>query len=296
MESFIIPTSSVTHLAKNILSKSSDFKIVFLAGNKEGKRIFPDGEVYVRIPEAKLFKNKRVIILHSGASRPNDGLAELELILRVLKDANVKSIEVFFAYFPYSQQDKVFKVGEANAAENLIKKLIDYYGVEKIYAIDAHFWGNAWVKKYPISNVSAVPILIKKAKEEFGENILFLSPDKGGKRRTNILGAKKRRINSFKTEMVLPKMNFRGKIIGVIDDLLETGGTLSRFSELAKNAGAKKSLALVTHGVLTSGIIRVKKAFSKLYLTNTIKQKGETVDITDLILKTICNNHKIRRQ
>lgn len=158
-----------------------------------------------------------------------------------------RSIEVFFTYFPYSQQDKVFKRGETNAAENLIKK----------------------------------------AKKEFGGDILFLSPDKGGKRRTNILGAKKRRINSFKTEMVLPRMDFQGKTIGVIDDLLETGATLSKFSELVKKAGAKKNLALITHGVLTSGIRRIQKDFSKLYLTNTIKQKGQTVDITGLILELI---------
>lgn len=287
MKSFIIPTTSTEHLVKNILNKSSGFKILFLTKNKEGKCIFPDGEVYVRIPEAKLLKNKRVIVLHSGAPRPNDGLVELELTLQVLKNASVKSIEVFFTYFPYSQQDKVFGAGETNAAENLIKKLIDYYGVKKIYVIDAHFWGNTWVKKYPISNISAVPILIKKAKKEFGEDILFLSPDKGGKRRINILGARKRRINSFKTEMVLPQMEFRGKTIAVIDDIVETGGTLSKFSELVKKAGAKRSLALITHGVLTSGIKRVKKAFPRLYLTNTINQNESTIDITDLILETI---------
>jgi len=286
MRTFIIPTSQVEHLGKKISAKTKVLKVIFPELNKDGKRYFPDGEVYMRILNANRLKGKRVIVLHSGAPKPNEGLVELELILQILKDNNLKP-EVFFSYFPYGMQDKIFEKGETNAAKNLIEKLVSYYNVKKIYIINPHFGGRKWIKKYPIVNISAVPVLIERAKHDFGKNILFLSSDIGGKRRTKILGMKKERIDSFIVKMSSPGINLKGKIIGVIDDMIKTGGTLLKFYEIAKKSGAKKVIALVTHGVLFTGISKIKKKYSKLYLTNTINQKESNIDITDLILKTI---------
>lgn len=286
MKTFIIPTSSAEHLAKRIGAKKKSVEIIFPEKNKEGKRCFPDGEIYMRISKANKLKSKKVVVLHSGAPKPNQGLIELELILQILKSNNVKP-EVFFTYFPYGMQDKVFEKGEINVAENLIEKLTNYYKVRKIYIIDPHFGGRKWAKRYPINSISAVPYLMKKTWQDFNENILFLSPDKGGKRRTGLSGIKKERLNSFKIKIFSPKLNFEGKIVGVIDDIIETGGTLLRFYGVAKKAGAKKIIALITHGVLPAGISKTKKKYSKLYLTNTVKQKEANVDISDLILKTL---------
>ena len=286
MKTFIISTSTTEHLAKKIKERTKSFKIIFPEKSKEGKRCFPDGEVYMKISKANRLRQKRVVVLHSGAPEPNQGLVELELILQILKDNKVKP-EVFFTYFPYSMQDKVFEKGETNMAENLVKKLVNYYKVKKIYIIDPHFGGMGWVKKYPINSVSAVPFLIKKARQDFGKDILFLSPDKGGKRRTGILGLRKERLDSFKVEIFSSRLNFKGRILGVVDDIIETGGTLLKFYDLAKKSGAKKIIVLATHGILPTGILKIKKKYSKLYLTNTIKQKEANIDITALILKNI---------
>lgn len=286
---FIIPTSSVKHLAKNILKKSKNFKVIFPDLSKDKKRYFPDGEIYVKLPKKLLFSKKRVIVLHSGVPKPNEGLVELELILQILRDNKIKP-EIFFTYFPYGMQDKVFEKGETNVAENLIGKLVNYYKVKRIYIIDPHFEGRKWIKKYPIVSISAVPLLTEKAKKDFGKDILFLSPDIGGKRRTGFRGIKKERIDSFRVKIASVPISFKGKIIGVIDDLIETGSTLLKFFEVAKKAGAKRVIALVTHGVLASGVSKIKKKYSKLYLTNTVKQKGTNIDITDLILKTISSH------
>jgi len=286
MKTFLIPTSAVEHLAKNILARAKTFKVILPGLHEDGKRYFPNGEVYTKISEVNKLRNKRVIVLHSGMPKPNKGLIELELILQILKDNQIKP-GVFFTYFPYGMQDKVFEKGETNVAENLIKKLVNYYKVKKIYIIDAHFEGRNWVKKYPIVNVSAVPILIEKAKRDFAKNILFLSPDIGGKRRTGISGMRKKRIDSNRVEFLSLPKNLKGEVVGIVDDLLETGGTLLKAFQQCKKNGAKKIVALVTHGVLPSGITRIKKRYSKLYLTNTIKQKGSNIDITDLILETI---------
>jgi len=285
-KTFIIPTSTAEHLVKRVKSKGKNFKVIFPEKSRDGKRYFPDGEIYIKISKANRLKDKKVVVLHSGAPKPNEGLIELELILQILKENNIKP-EVFFSYFPYGMQDKVFKKGEANVAENLIEKLVKYYKVNKIYIIDPHFGGREWAKRYPIKNLSAVPYLVKRAWEDFDENVLFLSPDKGGKRRTGLSGAKKERLSSFKVRFLSPKINFKGRIIGVVDDLIETGGTLLKFYEFAKKSGAKKVIALITHGVLPVGISKIKKKYSKLYLTNTMEQKEANVDVTDLILKTI---------
>lgn len=286
METFIIPTSSAEHLAKKIKAKKAGLKIVFPGKNREGKRFFPDGEVYVEITKAGNLKKKRVLVLHSGLPKPNQGLVELELILQILKDNKIKP-ELFFSYFPYGQQDKAFEKGELNVAESLTKKFIGYYKVKKIYIIDPHFGERSWLKKYPVISLSAIPCLIKKARQDFAKDILFLSPDKGGKRRTGFSGIKKERINSFRVKYFSPKMSLKNKTVGVLDDIIETGGTLLRFHEVVRKSGAEKIIVLATHGALASGISKIKKSYSKLYLTNTINQKQANIDITDLILKTI---------
>jgi len=286
MKTFIIPTSQVGYLVKRINGKTKDLEVISPDLSRDKKRYFPDGEVYMRILNADKLRDKRVIVLHPGAPRPNEGLMELELILQILRDNNVKP-EVFFTYFPYGMQDKVFDKGETNVAENLTEKLVNYYKVKKIYVIDPHFGGRKWVKKYPIISISAVPLLVEKAENDFGKNILFFSPDIGGKRRTGFKAMEKKRLSSFEVKMFSSRVNFKGKIIGVIDDMIKTGGTLLKFYEIAEKLEAKKIIALVTHGVMPAGISKIKKKYSKLYLTNTVEQKESNVDITNLILKTI---------
>lgn len=286
MSAYLIATSQAKYLVRNILQKTDAVKVIFPDLNRENKRHFPDGEIYMGISQAEKLRGKRVIVLHSGAPKPNEGLTELELILQILRDNEIKP-EVFFTYFPYAMQDKVFEKGETNVAENLIEKLVNFYRVKKIYVIDPHFGGRKWLKKYPVKGVSAVPILIKKAEKKFGENIFFLSPDKGGERRTGISGMGKERLNSFDVKMFSPKLNLKRKIVGVVDDMIKTGGTLLKLYEVAKKAGAKKVIALITHGVMLKGILKIKKKYSKIYLANTIERKEANIDIAGLIAKTI---------
>lgn len=83
------------------------------------------------------------------------------------------------------------------------------------------------------------------------------------------------------------KINLKGKIVGVVDDMIKTGGTLLKFCEIVKKAKAQAVIALITHGVIPRGISKIKKSYSKLYLTNTVKRKESNIDITELILENI---------
>lgn len=286
---FLIPTSKAQHLTRN-LQTNKNLTVLFSDLNRDGKRYFPDGEIYEKISKAKSLKNKRVVVLHAGCPKPNEGLIELELILQILEESKARPIEVFFSYFPYARQDSVFEQGETNAAEGLVRKLAMYYRARKIFIIDAHFAGRQWAKKYPIMLLSAVPLLKEQAKKEFGDDLVFLSPDKGGKRRTRIAGPEKKRGGSYEVEM--GDFNqfqnvIKNRVVAVVDDILGTGGTLDRFYDECKRAGAKELVALVTHGVLPSGISRIKKKYSKLYLANTVNQSEANVDISNLMYQTI---------
>ena len=88
-------------------------------------------------------------------------------------------------------------------------------------------------------------------------------------------------------------MIMNGKAVGVVDDIIGTGGTLVKFYEFAKQSNAKNIIAFITHGVLDAGIHRVEGTFSKLYLTNTINKKEANIDITDLIIGAIIKKQKL---
>jgi ribose-phosphate pyrophosphokinase len=285
---FLIPTLQAEHFTEKLRSKN--ISVVLPALNKDGKRHFPDGELYIKIPQAARLSHKRVVVLHSGAPNPNEGLIELELILQTLKEVQASPIDVFFTYFPYGMQDEVFAKGETNVAENLIGKLQNYYGVRKVYIVDAHFAGKEWHAKYPLELVSAVPQLLETAIADFGSEILFLSPDKGGARRTKIKSMQKKRKSSYEVEIksstALQKA-IKNRPVAVVDDLVETGGTLDRFYDECRKAEAQDVVALLTHGVLPAGILRIKKKYTKLYLTNSINRKEANVDITPLIEQSL---------
>ena len=227
----------------------------------------------------------------AGIPNPNSGLVELEMLLEIVNNSPASSLEVFFSYFPYGMQDKIFQEGETKAAENLIKKLAEYYKAKKIYAIDAHFHGQDWINKYPFTNISAVDLLKKAAQKDYPD-IVFMTPDTGGRRRTGLDGTKKKRLHSYHIEInhdeTFENM-VKGKTIGVVDDILETGGTLERFYDHCQECGAKNTLALITHGVLPAGMQKIRSKYTKLYLTNTIDRNEANVDVTD---KIVANLHE----
>lgn len=286
MSTKIILTSSAAHIRKGLEKRK--ISVIIPGKNRDSKGKFPDGEVYVALSGIKR-KEERCVVVHSGSPNPNDGLMELKIILEILKNLKVKSIELFFLYFPYGMQDEIFDKGEANVAENLVKEFVHYYGVKKIYTVDAHFYKKAWTKKYPLVNIQIFPEMVKIARKYFPE-IIFLAPDKGSKRRSDFPGTEKRRKNSY--EITITKKDnlkkiVQGNIIGVVDDILETGGTLDGFHDECMKLGAKKIVALITHGVLKKGIKRIRKKYSKLYLTNTIKQAKTNMDVVDIVAKYI---------
>jgi len=278
----IIPTSPTIHLAKNMEKK---VKVLYLEGNKDGKRSFPDGELYTRVPVEKIGPEENVVVLHSGQPNPNEGLVELYSVIYALEEEAIRP-KLFFSYFPYSRQDKVFKTGEPNMTRKLLEDLSEHS--EEIYIIDFHS-NEDWVEKLGIKKVSAVSLLKQRVEKTYGQ-LEYFSPDKGGEKRTDIKGAEKDRNGSRKVEIKLSredKKRAKGKNAAVLDDIISTGKTMCNTYKELKSAGAKKIIAIATHGVLPEGIERVKNTYDDLILANTINRKEANVNVSPLILKEI---------
>jgi len=289
MKTNLIFTSSANHIAK-ALFKISDFEFYYTGRNKDGQKYFPDGEVYVKLGK---IPKRRTVVVHAGGPQPNDGLVELELLLKLLKDRRTSSLELFLTYFPYCKQDLVFEEGEINVAENLIEKWTDIYGVKKIYIIDPHFKGRDWVKKYPVECISIMDHIKKTVLRKYPE-IIFVAPDRGSARRNNLPAFDKKREGSYKVEVSCSRDlqdMIKGRVVGIIDDMIETGGTMINVYKKCKELKTKKVIALVTHGVLSAGVNRIKNTFDDLFLTNTIDCKHANVDVSKLIVRYL--NKKI---
>lgn len=284
----LILTASVVHL-KPRLEASGLFRVIVSKPNKDGATSFPDGEVYVCLP-CPVSSEQRVVVLHSGAPHPNRGLTELEMTLAALRREGARQIEVFCTYFPYGMQDKIERRGETNAAEDLFRKLVSFYGVTKVYAIDPHFGEAPWLSPFPFTAVSAHELLLMEARKRY-PGAVFVAPDKGHEMRTKkVKGLHKTRTDSYTVTLAHHPAFFRaltGKTVGVVDDLVETGSTLVKFHEACADYEPAELFAVATHGVLHDGIARVTKTYQHFFLSNTIETPAANVDITPLIISAL---------
>lgn len=287
----IIPTSSARHLfASEMFPGITGVDLVLPLPNKDGSWQFPDKEVYVRIPGLK--NADHVVVVHSGYPDPNAGLIELIMTLTIIRkySKNEKmKIEVIFTAMPYARQDNDYFDGELNMAKNLIEMLVNCYNVSFITIFEAHFAGKKWMEELPVRNISFSEVLMNQAAADH-PGIVFISPDAGAARRSHVKGGKKKRQNSHDVEVSFAK-EFRSKIrnntVGLVDDLLSTGSTLLRAKEQCMKLGAKKSVAIVTHGVNDEGINRIRANFDDLYMSDSINRTGKIVSIRPLLYKTL---------
>ena len=301
----IIFANSAKHLLDKVkqtgILSPSEYNITYPLPNNEGKFIFPDGESYLRLENMDSIKANPTTVVFSGQTKDNktnDTLLELEILLYILKNT-ADSIELVFTYMPYAMQDNEFKTGEANVARQMIEKYLNYFSVKKITVFDAHCSNKDWFKKIKaegkIKNIinPITSLFREKLEKDFGDDadkFVFIAPDFGAQKRLNMDGFGKKRIDSYNIELKdgsLDLKNKAGKNICVCDDLIESGGTLSQVAQKLKDAGAKKTIAFATHGVLRTGLERIKKAYDKIYITNTINQEYTNMDISMILAKEL---------
>ncbi|MGY8527075.1 ribose-phosphate pyrophosphokinase [Paracidovorax citrulli] len=221
---------------------------------------FSDGEVQVEIQEN--VRGKHVIVLQSTCQPTNDNLMELMVMVDALKRASARSITAAMPYFGYARQDRRPRSARVAISAKVVANMLEVAGVDRVLTMDLHADQIQGFFDIPVDNIYASPVLLGDLREKQYENLLVVSPDVGGVVRARALAKQldcdlaiidKRRPKANVSEV----MNIIGEVEGrncvIMDDMIDTGGTLCKAATVLKERGAKQVFAYCTHPVLSGG-------------------------------------------
>jgi len=244
---------------------------------------FPDDELYVRISDD--LSGEEVIIVQTTYPDPN--IIELFLLQDAVKEADAKEVTVVIPYFGYARQDAKFEEGEAISAR-AIANLVSVHA-DKIITVDLHKEHILDFFTVPAFSCSAVEELAKYLKEKKID--MVLAPDKGAldraKQASKIIGCdfdymEKTRINGTTVEIKPKILQAKGKNVAIIDDIISTGGTMTKSIKELKKHGAKKVFVSCTHGLFAGNAIKklTTAGCDEIISTDTIKSDFSKVKIS----------------
>jgi len=243
-------------------------------------RRFADEEIFVEILEN--VRGEDVFLLQSTGFPANDNLMELLICIDALKRASAKRITAVVPYFGYARQDR--KPGPRTPiSAKLVANLVTVAGADRVLSVDLHAGQIQGFFDIPTDNLYAAPVMSADIKARFdGHNLMVVSPDVGGVVRARALAKRldnaplaivdKRRERAGESEV----MNIIGEVEGrfciLIDDIVDSAGTLCNAAAALKEAGAEDVVAYCTHGVLSGGAVaRVEGSqLSELVITDSI--------------------------
>ena len=244
---------------------------------------FADGEINVQINET--VRGHHVFIVQPTSTPVNDHLMELLIMCDALKRASARTINLIIPYYGYSRQDRKTKSRQPISAK-LVADLLTVAGATRVIVMDIHAAQIQGFFNIPVDNFMGLPILCNYLMDKHLEDVVVVSPDHGGAVRAReyakILNASiaiidKRRPEPNKAEV----MNIIGEVAGktciMVDDMVDTAGTMTAGAQALMDAGAKEVYAACTHGVLSgSAVERIKNSCLKeVIITNTIKLPEE---------------------
>ena len=250
----LVAGNSNPALAKEIAA------VLELSLTKASVRRFADGEVFVEIQEN--VRGADVFVIQSTSAPANDHMMELLIITDALRRASARRITAVVPYFGYARQDR--KVGSRSPiSAKLVANLITNAGVDRVMTLDLHAAQIQGFFDIPVDNLFASPVMVRDIRERFDlANLMVVSPDVGGVVRARGLAKRinaplaiidKRRERAGESEV----MNVIGDVAGftciLIDDIVDSGGTLVNAADALLANGAKDVYAYITHGVLSGG-------------------------------------------
>ncbi|MGE5384659.1 MAG: ribose-phosphate pyrophosphokinase [Betaproteobacteria bacterium] len=240
---------------------------------------FSDGEVSVELQEH--VRGRDVFVLQSTCAPSNDNLMELLVMVDTLKRASAGRITAAIPYFGYARQDRRSRSMRVPIAAKLVANMLVAAGVDRVLTMDLHAEQIQGFFDIPVDNVYGLPILLDDIKKQNYQNPLVVSPDHGGVVRARSLAKRlecdlaiidKRRPKANVTEV----MNIIGEVEGrtcvIMDDMVDTAGTLCKAATALKEHGALKVVAYCTHPVLSGAAVeRVNSSdLDALVVTDTI--------------------------
>jgi len=261
-------------------------------------RKFSDGEIYIEINEN--IRGNSIFIIQSVSSPANDNLMELLLCIDALKRSSAKNITAVIPYFGYARQDRKV-VPRTSISAKLVSNLITKAGADRIVTIDLHSGQIQGFFDIPVDNLFATPIFARHIKKKLKtKNLICVAPDVGGTARARALGkmlhvelaiVDKRRPAPGKSEVMNVIGNVKGKTCILVDDIIDSGGTIVNAAAALKKRGAKDVHVYVTHGVLSGNAIdKIKKSNIKnLVITDTIDNSNKAKNTKNIEVLTISN-------
>jgi ribose-phosphate pyrophosphokinase len=294
----ILSGTSNPRLSKEI-SKKLKLKLI----NTNIKR-FADGEIYIEINEN--IRGNSVFVIQSTSTPANDNLMELLLCIDALRRSSAKNITAVIPYFGYARQDR--KVApRTSISAKVVSNLITNAGASRIVTVDLHAGQIQGFFDIPVDNLFTTPMFARYIKKKFKtKNLVCVSPDVGGVQRTRGLATKikadlaiidKRRPEPGKSQVMHIIGDVKGKNCIIVDDIIDSGGTIINAVDALKKAGAIDVYVFITHAVLSGDAAeKIKKSkIKKLIITDTIdnslkiknNSKIEVISISPLMAEAI---------
>jgi len=256
--------------------------IIGIPLGKSSVRQFSDGEIQVNIEES--IRGTHVFILQSTSSPVNDNLMEILIMVDALKRASAESVNVVMPYYGYARQDRKARAREPITSK-LVANMLQTAGVDRLLTIDLHAAQIQGFFDIPVDHLMGAPLIgdYFERRGMVGDGYVVVSPDHGGVTRARKLAQflktpiaiidKRRSIDKMNTSEVMNIIgDVEGKTCILIDDMIDTAGTLCKAADILMDKGAKSVRAMATHGVLSG------KAYE-----NIENSKLQEVIVTDSI-------------
>ena len=281
---------------KNLSQKISKFLKNRLVNSSIRK--FSDGEIYIEINEN--IRGNSIFVIQSVSSPANDNLMELLLCIDALKRSSAKNITAVIPYFGYARQDRKV-VPRTSISAKLVSNLIAKAGADRVVTVDLPAGQIQGFFDIPVDNLFATPIFARHVKKKIKtKNLICIAPDVGGTERARALGkllnvglaiVDKRRPKAGQSQVMNIIGDVRGKTCIIVDDIIDSGGTIVNAAAALKKRGAKDVHVYVTHGVLSGGAEnKIKKSNIKnLVITDTIDNAAKVKNIKNIEVLTISN-------
>ena len=303
----ILSGTSNLKLSKDI-SKQLRLKLV----NTNIKR-FADGEIYVEINEN--IRGNSVFVIQSTSNPANDNLMELLLVIDALKRSSAKNITAVIPYYGYARQDR--KVApRTSISAKVVANLITNAGASRVVTVDLHAGQIQGFFDMPVDNLFTTPLFARYIKKKLkNKKLICVSPDVGGVQRTRGLATRikadlaiidKRRPKPGMSKVMNIIGDVKGKTCIIVDDIIDSGGTIVNAVSALKKSGAVDVYVFITHAVLSGEAIeKIKKSkIKKLIITDTIdnfkkiknNNKIEVLSISSLMaeaIKRIANSNSV---
>jgi len=242
---------------------------------------FSDGEIQIEILEN--VRSRDVFVIQSTCAPVNDNLVELLLMIDAFKRSSARRITAVLPYYGYSRQDK--KVApRVPISAKLVADMITVAGAHRVITMDLHAGQIQGFFNIPVDNLFAAPVLINHIRQHFDHNLAIVSPDAGGVERARAFAKRldadlaiidKRRSAPNQAKAMAVIGNVRDKVVVILDDMVDTAGTLVEAAEALAREGAREIHACCAHPVLSGPAVdRIQdSALKSVVVTDTIPLK-----------------------